>query len=145
MSIVLNSLKISVVKPKKKSNSIKKISKLIRGLVIEDEDGNFKCSIDIKQDDNSYKELIIPFTPKSFEVIDRLSVFTKQKDENGKRIRIVRDASRAKFFPGTQDQYIPFDNNWVIEGYLVQDGLLQMFDFKDLITIDGYDVIQSYV
>lgn len=130
-------LKIKLAAPKKpKSQSFKRASKITTGTIREDEEGNFKVEVVVKDKLGLKNTLLLPLTPKSFEVKDKTTVFTKAKNERGHRIRIIRDAWHAKIHPGTT--YYPFDDKWVVKGYIVSDGLLKLFDFKDLIGIESY-------
>lgn len=139
-NIRLQSLRIAVVtKKRKSSDGYTKVGKLVQGTIIEDEDGNYKVSID--SDGNGItKPMILSFTPRSFEIVNRTNVFTKIKDERGNRIRIIRDKEKAKFMPGLIEQYTPFAKNWIVKGYIVKEGIIRMFDFKDLVGIAGYNM-----
>ena len=83
-------------------------------------------------------EMIAMANDEIYELKDKLSVFTRTKDKHGRRTRIIRDVWRAKFHPGLPEQYIPFAKNWIVKGYIVKEGLTKMFDFKDLVGIQGY-------
>lgn len=134
---LLSGLKIAIASPKKsrKTSKYKRESnKLITALVIEDENNELKVSINT--DKIGIKE-VLNFTDESFELKDRISIFSKQKDD-GRRIRFIRDAWSAKFFPGLKENYIPFNKNWLVKGYVVTNGLNKLFDFKELIGIKGY-------
>ena len=135
---VLSGLKIAIASPKKsrKTSRYKRESnKLITALVIEDENNELKASIDT--DKIGIKE-VLNFTDESFELKDRISIFSKQKDNDGKRTRFIRDIWSAKFFPGLKENYIPFNKNWLVKGYVVTNGFNKLFDFKELIGIKGY-------
>jgi len=133
--IILSNLRIAVISRKKKPK-ITKVSKVLKGIVVVDNDGTYKCSVDY--DGNGEKTEILPFTKKSFSLVGRQTVFTKTKDENGRIVRIIRDALKAKCFPGSEDKYTPFAPNWIVKGYVVKEGLVKYFDFKDILGVDGY-------
>ena len=102
-------LKIKLAAPKKpKSQSFKRASKITTGTIREDEEGNFKVEVVVKDKLGLKNTLLLPLTPKSFEVKDKTTVFTKAKNERGHRVRIIRDAWHAKIHPGTT--YYPFDD-----------------------------------
>lgn len=139
MTLILQGLKIKINEPKKRrvTSSSKLYGKIVTGTVIEQEDETFKVEIDL--DNNGVKSpKLLNFTPESFEIVDRISVFTKIKDERGHRTRIIRDAWRAKFHPGSTDKYLPFDNHWIVKGHIVRDGYTELFKFKELVGINGY-------
>lgn len=125
---------------KRTSSSFVKQSKICYGTVIE-VDGIYKVSID--SDKNGTEEIILDFTPESFELKGRKEVFTIVKDKFGKLTRIIRDDSHAKFFPGLPEQYTPFAPNWIVKGYIVRKGIQKFFEFKQLIGLDGYDITKN--
>ena len=143
MSIPLTGLKLAIVsKPKKTNVSVRVSNKIIYGTVIN-ENGVYKVSIDIDKD-GIKKEEILDFTPESFNIVDRTTVFLRHKDEHGNNVRIIRSDWKAKFFPGTSETYIPFTENWIIKGYIVKRGLIKLFEFKDLVSIEGYNINVSH-
>lgn len=137
--IKLANLHIAIVQPKKKrsSDGLVKIGKITQGIVFEDKDGILKVSID-KDGNGTEEELILEFTEKSYDLTGRVNVFTRKLNERGHRVRIIRDSFRCKIMPGLSEQYTPFAPNWVVKGYIVKEGLIKKFDFKDLVGIDGY-------
>ena len=84
-------LKIVAAPPKKhksRSNSgIKLIGKSKRGVVFQDEDGTYKVYISMENDPNYPDLLVIPFTERSYDIVGRTTVFTREVDERGKRRR----------------------------------------------------------
>ena len=129
--------KITIHKPSKKLQAGKKA----KGVVIEDDKGNLRVSIDT--DKNGVKPpIILPFTPDSYELKGKQDVFLKKLDEKGRRIRIHRSLEDAKFFPGLPSQHTPIAKGWLVEGIIVKDGLLKMFKFERLLNVDGYNQIK---
>ena len=131
-NIVLQGLRLKLLEPKK----VKKVSstssrKIVYGTVIND-NGILKVEI---EDEN----LTIPFTPESYELENRRIIFKKEL-ENNRRVCIVRDASHAKYMPGLPEQYIPFAERWLVKGTIVKQGLVPLFNFKELVSIDGYEM-----
>lgn len=78
-------------------------------------------------------ELKLEFTDKSYSLLNRDIVFSKTKDEHGKYIRFIRNKIQSLFFPGSSDNFVPFSNNWVINGYIVKINGKEYFDFVDLV------------
>ncbi len=143
--IILQGLKIKIAEPKKQrtSSGPKRQGKLVHGTVIEQKDGNFKVEVDL--DGNGIKiPKILDFTPESFDLTDKLSVFTRTKDKQGRRTRIIRDKWHAKFHPGLPEQYVPFANNWIVKGYIVKNGPIELFEFRDLVGIKGYTIVDDH-
>lgn len=135
--IKLTNLRVVVIQPKPKHTSSTKVSKLLHGTVIE-EDGVYKVCVDYDKDGS--KSEILEFTDKSFDLVGRKDVFTREKDKYGNTVRIVRDTWKSKFFPGSREKYVPFAKNWIVKGYIVKEGLIKKFEFKDLVNIEGYNV-----
>ena len=103
-----------------------------------------KSSIKIEAK-NKKGRVILPFTKNSYDLKGRKNVFTRIKDEFGRRTRYIRSEEKAKFHYGDSDRYIPFAPNWIVKGNIIKDNDVLKFDFIDLITIDGYDnVIYNY-
>ena len=98
------------------------------------EDGIYKAKVNIDG-----KERNIPFTSKSYELKGRTRVFSKSTDERGRRTCICRTPDKANHFPGSSEMYTPFCNKWIIKGYIMKLNNDYSFDFKDLVTINGYE------
>ena len=130
--------KVAVPKPKrnKTSDGIKRITnKIVKGKVFQDKDGTYKVSINM---DNDPDLLILDFTERSYDLTDKLNVFSRTVDNKGRRTRFIRNTINAKYMPGLPEQYIPFAPNWIVRGYIVKDNGIKKFDFKSLVGIDGY-------
>ena len=139
------SLKISIPKKSKTipKPSVKIEAKNKRGYVIL-EDEEYKVLL-INESDGIHSRVILPFTKNSYDLKGRKNVFTRIKDEFGRRTRYIRSEEKAKFHYGDSNRYIPFAPNWIIKGNIIKDNGALKFDFIDLITIDGYDnVIYNY-
>ena len=130
--------KVAVPKPKRNrtSDGIKRITnKIVKGKVFQEKDGTYKVSINI---DNDPDLLILDFTERSYDLTDKLNVFSRTVDNKGRRTRFIRNTINAKYMPGLPEQYIPFAPNWIVRGYIVKDNGIKKFDFKSLVGIDGY-------
>lgn len=80
---------------------------------------------------DGYKEL--EFTPNSYNLKNRLIVFTKKLDKNKKPIAIYRNEYTAKYSPGLPSQYTPFNRNYIYSGYIVKRDDKYYFDMKECI------------
>ena len=141
------SLKISIPKKKRNNNAegIKLVEKNKKGKVFIDENNIYKIAISMKNDPDFPDLLVLPFTENSYNLKGRKNVFSRTKDEFGKRTRYIRSEEKAKFHYGDSNRYIPFAPNWIVKGNIIRDNGILKFDFIDLITIDGYDnVIYNY-
>lgn len=133
---IATGLKVVVTEKKRTYSGFKKVGGIVQGVIREDEKGNFSVEIA----DKSNKKEFLPLTEKSFNLTGKKYVFARRKDENGKRICIIRDEFHAKFLPGLPEQYLPFTKNWIVSGYIVQNGLTRQFDFKTLLGVEGYNI-----
>ena len=136
----LKSMQFKVAVPKTKRNKtsdgIKRTTnKIVKGKVFQDENGTYKVSINI---DNDPDLLILNFTERSYDLTDKINVFSRTVDSKGRRTRFIRNTINAKYMPGLPEQYIPFAPNWIVRGYIVKDNGTMKFDFKSLVGIDGY-------
>lgn len=136
---IATALKVVVTEKKRTSSGFKRVAGIIQGVIREDEQGNFTVEIAGNDDKKEY----LPLTEKSFNLTGKKYVFTRKKDKRGKRICIIRDEFHSKFLSGLPEQYLPFTKNWVVSGYIVQNGLIRQFDFKTLLGIEGYN-LSSY-
>lgn len=138
MAKVFYDFKIKICKkdPKKRvETTYKKVTKLIKGIVFIDGDGKYKVH-NVEGED---KNLVLEFTPESYNLKGRESIFTKCSKNFQKRTRIIRSKDHANVYPGSTEIYVPFAPNWEINGYVVKNGVNMMFEFNDIITVHGYD------
>ena len=137
-------LKIVVAPPKKhkthSDSGVKLTGKSKHGVVFQDKDGTYKVSISMENDPNYPDLLVIPFTERSYNIVGKTTVFAREVDKHGRRIRYIRSEENAKFMPGDPKRYIPFAPNWIVKGHIARENGTLKFDFDDIITIKGYDV-----
>lgn len=133
---IATGLKVVVTEKKRTSSGFKRVAGITQGVIREDEQGNFTVEIAGNDDKKEY----LPLTEKSFNLTGKKYVFTRKKDKKGKRTCIIRDEFHSKFLSGLPEQYLPFNKNWVVSGYIVQNGLIRQFDFKTLLGIEGYNL-----
>ena len=139
MTIRLIPFKIAVPKSKKKVSEVKRTSnKIVQGKVIK-EDDIYKVTIDLKNDEHYPDLLVLEFTDRSFNLTNRLEVFSRNPDSNNRYIRFIRNAVYARFMPGLPEQYVPFAPNKIVKGYIVKEENKVRFDFKDLVYPEEYD------
>lgn len=116
-----------VAKPPKKKTYDKRYTN-IAYCVCQLIDGKYVAAVNLKEDNQ-----IMDFTPKSYDLKNRLIVFTKKLDKNGKPISIYRSELEARHSPGIPRQYTPFCENYVYSGYIVKKDGKHYFDMKDLV------------
>lgn len=127
-------IKIAKTYKVKKTNSITVVSKKISAVVIL-ENGTYKARITTSPVEGCPTEYrVLPFTPNSLTLKGKTYVFTKNKDKYGKYVCVIRDANKANFSPGIDEQYDIFKPGVVISGRIIKkDGVLY-FDYIDLIA-----------
>lgn len=143
-----NKFKFINKKKKPKTNTDKRISKLVRGICIKDGE-EFKISIDarflktdvIKEESNP-DLILLPFTEESYKLKNINSIFSKVPDKKGKYIRLIRSDWDCKFSDGNMEMYVPFCNNWVCSGHIIRRNNILMFDFNECIAPKGYTVMK---
>lgn len=113
-----------IVNPKK---GRPKIDKTIREAVavLRDNDTSKNCVAKLIVDD---KEILIPFSSKSYDTKGKTSIFSKFKDKNGKTIRIIRDNIYATQFSESNDHYTPIQKGYVYSGQIVELNNTKYFD-----------------
>ena len=141
-------LKIVVAPPKKhkprSDSGVKLTGKSKHGVVFQDEDGTYKVSISMENDHNYPDLLVIPFTERSYNIVGKTTVFAREVDKHGRRVRYIRSEENSKFMPGDPKRYIPFAPNWIVKGHIARENGILKFDFDDIITIKGYDIFINY-
>jgi hypothetical protein len=131
MSKPLVRLAFKLASPKKKRVSKGKIlTKKVCCVCMMSEDGEFKANLRIIGDRQKVTNLLVPFTLNSYSCKNKERVFTKKKDNYGKRICHIRTVEQAKLAPHKSNLYTPFCENWVYEGYLVKIKEQLYFEIK---------------
>lgn len=139
VDVTLGSLNFKLkpaTKKREPSSGVKKVTKLVKGLVVYDKD-TFKVKIEITTDE--FPDLMfLEFTPDSYNLKGVIKVWDKEEAIKGKSLQYVRNANQCRFFPGSQDKLIPFCTNWIVSGHVVRiDGKL-MFSLSECIAPDDY-------
>lgn len=124
---------INIAKAVKKVSEPKpaKISRLCLGVVTLTENGEYRISIDTKNDPNYPENIIIPFTDKSFDLRGRKIFFSKEKDEYGHYTRYIRDEySKLPFEHSTRfDTITPKE---ICSGHIVSDHGVMKFELSNV-------------
>lgn len=138
----LTGLSFKLVSPKRASYKPKKLSKLVYCVCTKSEDGNFKANLRIVSNTNRVTNMCVNFTLKSYQLTDKIRVFTIKPDKNGKHICYIRSPWEASIAPKTSNLYTPFCKDWVYSGHIVRIGKQLYFDVheavwhKDFLNID---------
>ena len=132
-------------KPRTESN--KRLTKLVRGVCIKEND-DYKIALDIKHlkpnilDSKNPDILVLNFTEESYNLRGVTSVFSREKNEIGHYTRYIRNESYCKCFPGDPERLVPFCHNWVCSGYIVKRSGKLIFEFNECIAPQGYAVAE---
>lgn len=134
MSDIKPGLKFKLAVPKKKvSYKPKKLTKLVYCVCTKSEDGEFKANLRIISNSQRVTNISISFTLESYSCKNKIRVFTKKQDKNGKRDCYIRTPEQAKLAPEKSRLYIPFCEDWVYSGYVVRIGKQLYFDINEAI------------
>lgn len=121
-------------KPKKRVATPhgKQLSKLVH-CVCKRVDDDFVAVVLITNSKMRANKQELPFTENSYNLTNRLTVFTKKLDKHGKPTCICRSESTAKYSPGLPDYYTPFCNNYIYSGYIVRKDGKYWFDMHECV------------
>ena len=147
---MVGGLKISI-KPLKAHKTIKekaytKVSRKTVGKV-EIEDGKFIVRVSAFEVQKNIEksslpaQLILPLTPKSFELKGREKVFSHSKGEHG-YICYIRTKDKANQFPGIPEQYTTVAPEWICAGYVVRINGKLYFDLREAIAPESMIINQ---
>ena len=144
-TITLNQFNSFKIVPKKRKTNADKIltTKLVRGICFKEGD-NYKIRIDTKVlnpdivDKGNPDFLVLDFTEESYNIKGVISVFDKIPNKFGKYVRYIRNELKAKFFPGSQEKYVPFCPNWICNGHIIKRDGVMLFNFNECILPEGY-------
>lgn len=124
------------LKLKKSKSPVKKewrryTNSFFYGRVAINSHGDFVCVVRV---DGETKEL--EFTPNSYILKDRQRVFAR----DNLKLSLIRLIDDCHYKPGDVNRYVPFAPKWIVKGLVMLDIDDNMwFEFKDLITIEGYN------
>ena len=130
---------------RKRANAYNKklTTTLVKGVcVLINEEYNIK--IDVKElkpgiiDKGQPDILCLPFTEESYNLKGVISVFDRCLNSRGGYTRYIRNETVCKFFPGSEEKYVPFCPGWVCNGYIIRRNGKLMFDFNDCLVPEGY-------
>lgn len=120
---------IGIVKPIIKKKAAAKTNKRkIEAVVGQDENGNVVAKIDMKNGYEIGDTLCMPFTARSLDLQGKNVIYSKDKQKDGRYLRIERSDSSAFF--GYSDKFLPFKMGSVVTGYIVIIDNIKHFDVK---------------
>jgi hypothetical protein len=128
----------------------KRLTKLVPGQVIQDEDGSFtvhikyfdyldKLAKDVKINELGKNGLTIPFTEDSYDMSNSERVFTRIGQRNRQYVSLIRTESDRIFKSPDPNRYVPFCHNWICSCWIVRVCGKLYAKFNKIITIIGHD------
>ena len=91
-----------------------------------------KLKIGVDVNDIGTKDIILEFTPESFDLHEANRVFTIQGQENGSYTCLIRNESDRLFKKLSEEKYVPFCRNWNIIVRIVRRVGVLYADFRSL-------------
>lgn len=133
--------KFKLVTKKTKEPKIVYLTKTVRGICIKD-GGHYSIQVkaDILDPSKTSEVLSLDFTEDSYNLKGLKSIFSRERDEHGNYVRIIRREDRYKHFTANKDRFVPFCHNWICSGRIVKHAGKLMFEFKDCIAPKGYKI-----
>ena len=128
----------------------KKLTKLVPGQVIQDEQGNFTVRIkyfdyinrltkDTNISDVGKDGVTLPFTEDSYDLTKCERIFTRVGQRNRQYISLLLNESDRIFKKADPNRYVPFCHNWICSCWIVKiDGKLYA-KFNRILTLVGHD------
>ena len=127
-----------------------KLTKLVIGQVIQNEDNSFRVivrfgdyknrlSSKVKLEQVGTTDLTLHITYQSFECKDKLLIFTRYGQRDRRYICISRFEDDKVFKNVDNNRFVPFCHNWLVRGWIVIFNNKLYFHFYKCITIVGYD------
>lgn len=128
----------------------KKLTKLVSGVVIQDEQGNF--SVHIKYFDYLAKltkgtnineigknGVTLPFTEDSYDMSKCERIFTRVGQRNRQYISLILNETDRIFKKADPNRYVPFCHNWICSCWIVRiDGKVYA-KFNRILTLVGHN------
>lgn len=135
------SIKIATSKPKIRTKN-KIISRKCLA-VVKRIDGKLKAIINIdnqriqlKEDEISNEQLVLPFTESSLDLKDKTHVFLRRKDKHKHYVCIIRSPEEAHISPGLPTQYKTLHENLLIAGHIVDKLGRMYFEYETLVSFN---------
>ena len=124
----------------------KKLTKLVPGVVIQDEQGNFSVHIkyfdyldkltkDTTINDIGKNGVTLPFTEDSYDMSKCERIFTRVGQRNRQYISLILNETDRIFKKADPNRYVPFCHNWISSCWIVRiDG--KVYDkFNNILTL----------
>lgn len=128
----------------------KRLTKLVPGVINQDEQGNFTVSINyfdyldklakgVNIKEIGKDKLILPFTDSSYDISNSERIFTRIGQRNRRYICLIRNESDKIFKAPDPKRYVPFCHNWICSCWIVRENGQLKAKFNKIITLAGHD------
>lgn len=127
----------------------KKLTKLVPGVVIQDEQGNFSVHIkyfdylDKLTKDTNINEIgkngvTLPFTEDSYDMSKCERIFTRVGQRNRQYISLILNETDKIFKKADPNRYVPFCHNWICSCWIVRKDGKVYAKFNRILTLVGH-------
>lgn len=127
----------------------KKLTKLVPGVVIQDEQGNFSVHIkyfdylDKLTKDTNINEIgkngvTLPFTEDSYDMSKCERIFTRIGQRNRQYISLILNETDRIFKKADPNRYVPFCHNWICSCWIVRKDGKVYAKFNRILTLVGH-------
>lgn len=127
----------------------KKLTKLVPGVVIQDEQGNFSVHIkyfdylDKLTKDTTINEIgkngvTLPFTEDSYDMSKCERIFTRVGQRNRQYISLILNETDRIFKKADPNRYVPFCHNWICSCWIVRKDGKVYAKFNRILTLVGH-------
>lgn len=128
----------------------KKLTKLVPGVVIQDEQGNFSVYIkyfdylDKLTKDTNINEIgkngvTLPFTEDSYDMSKCERIFTRVGQRNRQYISLILNETDRIFKKADPNRYVPFCHNWICSCWIVRKDAKVYAKFNRILTLVGHN------
>ena len=128
----------------------KKLTKLVSGVVIQDEQGNFSVHIkyfdyldkltkDTNINDIGKNGVTLPFTEDSYDMSKCERIFTRVGQRNRQYISLILNETDRIFKKADPNRYVPFCHNWICSCWIVRKDGKVYAKFNRILTLVGHN------
>ena len=128
----------------------KKLTKLVSGVVIQDEQGNFSVHIkyfdyldkltkDTNINDIGRNGVTLPFTEDSYDMSKCERIFTRVGQRNRQYISLILNETDRIFKKADPNRYVPFCHNWICSCWIVRKDGKVYAKFNRILTLVGHN------
>lgn len=127
----------------------KKLTKLVPGVVIQDEQGNFSVHIkyfdylakltkDTNINEIGKNGVTLPFTEDSYDMSKCERIFTRVGQRNRQYVSLILNETDRIFKKADPTRYVPFCHNWICSCWIVRKDGKVYAKFNRILTLIGH-------